>query len=491
MSDVSIKPPALRPGVFVDSAGGAAALVDAIFTRRVKLDEAGLAIASGLAQGHGLEALAEAAQTSPQHVTTWLSRLEALDLLDTPRARARANDRSRLQAVKASPLSHLRPLPGARFSCTMCGSCCGGHVVGPVTPNILAGLEPHLALLSAEVKAERRVDKGLFFVLPSQRATPGEDVVCHASGGSCVFLDDRGLCRIHGKLGGDKKPLPCRIFPWELVATPTGVRAAIQRECRDFFTATAEDKPMLEEAHDELVALLREIPGLWSPSTTPVLRGQKLDAWDDYERLEAHLLESAAMPAPARRVFGALAADLGPAAESVGDLIAWRDTLVAPVRQILQAVPASDDEVVFRVDALSLLAEGLAEARGWLLARVDGPLVEGEERLLSSHLQHGLWSLSHLRATSIEAGVARMHAEWFLARVFAVLRAREVKRFHITLQDLQDGLATAAFLFRHRDLTPLLDQLDPLTTSVFLDHTDTLVASADLERDGRTELPKF
>ncbi len=95
------------------------------------------------------------------------------------------------------------------------------------------------------------------------------------------------------------------------------------------------------------------------------------------------------------------------------------------------------------------------------------------------------------KASTLAAGLARLHAEWLLARLIALSRARAVKRFHLTGQDLQDGLATAAFLFRHQDLRALLLGLDPLTTAVFLDAPHSPRAAADLERDGRLELAKF
>lgn len=481
--------PRLRAGVMLDVAGRA--LVDAVFVRKIKLDDAGLAILGALDGVAPVEAVAAASGVDVATVSTWLSRLDAYDLLDGERARARMADRQALGRVKASPADHLRPLPGARFSCTMCGSCCGGHVVGPVSRQILDGLGPHAAALEAEVKAARKVDKGLFFVLPTQRATPGEDVVCHAAAGSCVFLDDQGLCRIHGKLGGDKKPLPCRIFPWELTASPTGVRVAVQRECRDFANATNDERPTIAESEAELRGLLAEIPGLWSPSLTPVLRDDKLASWSEYEALESELLALSRLGEVAP-TFAAFAERLGQLTPVQGaSFQAWRDGLLAPLKQILAAVPESDDEVVFRVDALSIAVRALEEARGWALERATAPLDPGSLALFHSHLQHSLWSLSPLRATSIAAGLARLHAEWLLARLMAMARAREVKRFHLTPQDLQDGLANACFLFRHRDLTPILERLDPLTTAVFLDNPDEPRAAADRELDTRTELPKF
>jgi hypothetical protein len=113
-------------------------------------------------------------------------------------------------------------------------------------------------------------------------------------------------------------------------------------------------------------------------------------------------------------------------------------------------------------------------------------------RLLSAHLDHALWSTTPLRATSIEGGLGRVHAEWLLARLMGIVRAREVKRFHVTTQDVQDGLANASFLFRHADLGPVLGELDPLTAATFLDGcTGALAAAPDRTLDRRTELVKF
>jgi len=108
-------------------------------------------------------------------------------------------------------------------------------------------------------------------------------------------------------------------------------------------------------------------------------------------------------------------------------------------------------------------------------------------------LRHALWATAPLRAASVEAGVGRLVAEWVLARLIAVTRAREVKRFHVTTQDLQDGLTLACFLFRHDDLKQVLGDLDALTASVFVDQLVAFLAhGAELDApDARVELVKF
>lgn len=489
---------ALRDDVRIEvGADGSGALVDGALGRRIKLDARGVAIAQALAATDGARtatAISATIETDAAGVAGFAARLVALDLCDTARARTRVAERQALARVKARPAAHLATLAEARFGCTMCGSCCGGHNVGPVSQAVLDGLAAHLPALEAEVRAQRHVAKDLFVRLPpGERAVPGTHVMCHASNGSCVFLDDAGRCRIHARVGGDHKPLPCRIFPWELVATPTGVRVAVQRECRDFLAATGHDAPPLEAAHDELVALVEAIGELPTARPIPRVRGRELDSWAAWESLEQQLFAALAASdaTDPGATFAALAACLGEPG-AAGRFSEWRARFVGPLEQMLAAAPAPSARTWIRVEGLELAVHALEAADGWVLARALGPLGGEAATLFREHLRHALWATTPLRATSIEAGLGRLHAEWVLARLVAIVRAREVKRFHVTTQDLQDGLVIASFLFRHEDLQPLLAELDPLTTSVFVDGLGPLRDEAAAETpDRRVELVKF
>lgn len=488
--------PALREGVRLEVlADGNGTLSDALMGRRIKLDARAVGICAHMARGATtVSAIAEDVGAPAESVQSFVAKLVSLDLCATERAAARAGDREALAAVKDKPALHLRMLEGARFACTMCGSCCGGHNVGPVSEAVLDGLEPELDALAEVVRGARRVDKDLFLALPSGASGGKGDLVCSASHGSCVFLDDGGLCRIHARLGGAAKPLPCRIFPYELVATPTGVRVTVQRECRDFLRATGPDMPTLEAAGDEVAALVEALETLPAPTLVPKLRGVELRSWAAWEALEGEL--AAAIGDDPRTTFAALAALAGPARDAAQrpTFAAWRAALIGALRQIQAQAPAPNERVRIRVDALALSIDALADGRGWALARALAPLTDDDaRRLFREHLRHALWSTAPLRATSVEAGLGRLAAEWVLARLVALARARTVKRFHVTAQDLQDGLVTASFLFRHDDLRALLAELDPLTTAVFVDGIDALFSRApdDDEPDRRVELVKF
>ncbi len=63
--------------------------------------------------------------------------------------------------------------------------------------------------------------------------------------GGCVFLRSDNLCRVHVELGVDAKPATCRRYPFNLVATPAGVRVATPHRCP---CRTLGNRPLLTEA---------------------------------------------------------------------------------------------------------------------------------------------------------------------------------------------------------------------------------------------------
>lgn len=103
-----------------------------------------------------------------------------------------------------------------RWACHSCGLCCRS-LVGHLFPEEVARLDAQQ--WSAELGTAPYVRLGRGYVLNKR---PDE---------SCVFLDDKNLCKIHAKFGEAAKPLACRIFPFSVRPVSRGWQASFRFDC--------------------------------------------------------------------------------------------------------------------------------------------------------------------------------------------------------------------------------------------------------------------
>jgi lysine-N-methylase len=98
--------------------------------------------------------------------------------------------------------------------------------------------------------------------------------------GACVFLDERGLCRIHAKFGEAAKPLACRIYPFAFHPAGRQVVVGLRYSCPS--AVANRGKPVVQRA-----AELREIADLVVPAGVErlppprVSPGQRVE-WSDF-----------------------------------------------------------------------------------------------------------------------------------------------------------------------------------------------------------------
>ncbi|MEW4488034.1 YkgJ family cysteine cluster protein [Thalassoglobus sp. JC818] len=111
------------------------------------------------------------------------------------------------------------------WSCHNCGGCCKQH-----------------AIFITDEERERIDSQGWD---SSQLGTSEKDLVleersltgkrtlrlAQEADGSCVFLDEKGLCRIHGKFGEAAKPLACRIYPYAFHPKGDEVAVSLRFSC--------------------------------------------------------------------------------------------------------------------------------------------------------------------------------------------------------------------------------------------------------------------
>ena len=141
---------------------------------------------------------------------------------------------------------------GARWDCRGCGMCCRHHVLGPVEPEVVAGIEAH----------------GIDDLWPDHDGRPWirfqegpgpPGYYLQKIDGHCVFLLENNHCAVHARLGGDQKPAFCREYPFTVVKEPRGLALTVRETCGGFFESAVDGTPL--EAHAaEVIALPRAYP---------------------------------------------------------------------------------------------------------------------------------------------------------------------------------------------------------------------------------------
>ncbi len=114
-------------------------------------------------------------------------------------------------------------LPTAeKWDCHQCGICCRGSLV-PLNDADVARLESQ--------KWNEHPDYRDTPVMVRYPSSKKRFRLAQRIDGSCVFLKDNGLCRIHSDLGYEAKPTICRVFPLQLIPRDGNAALTIRRAC--------------------------------------------------------------------------------------------------------------------------------------------------------------------------------------------------------------------------------------------------------------------
>lgn len=151
-----------------------------------------------------------------------------------------------------------------RYDCSGCGDCCRGR----------------FAILITEEDRDRIVGQGwtdteLGLDGRALFKKVGENFhLAHRSNGSCVFLQEDGLCRIHAQHGEAAKPLACRMYPFRLIPLGSQVRVDVRFDCPS--TAGNLGRP-IHAHHSELNELMKAaLPAEAEAQPVPALYGTKI-----------------------------------------------------------------------------------------------------------------------------------------------------------------------------------------------------------------------
>lgn len=174
------------------------------------------------------------------------------------------------------------------WSCHNCGGCCRQHEI-EITEE-----ERQRILAQGWTVPEVPQSEVIVSTGPPWRR---RHRLAHQPDGGCVFLDEKGLCRIHAKFGEPAKPLACRIYPFALHPSGKTITVSLRFSCPS--VVSNRGRPM-----ESRTAELREIQGQVVPDGAERLPPPKLNAaqeldWPDtlqvVDLLEA-LLETEDLP---------------------------------------------------------------------------------------------------------------------------------------------------------------------------------------------------
>ncbi len=148
-------------------------------------------------------------------------------------------------------------------------------------------VDPYSARKIRESGLDLRViqEKGVPCAL--KRDEDGE-LVTMRENGTCVFLRDDGLCRVHSELGIESKPLGCRQFPFMIRPTPDGIVVGVSFFC----TAVQQNagRP-LEEHIGEIEAIVSGMRFHVLGDTPLRLFREQTMTWSAYRGMEEAFLD--------------------------------------------------------------------------------------------------------------------------------------------------------------------------------------------------------
>ena len=478
--------PKLREGLRLGQLndGAKSALLDDVLNQKVVLNDTLETVIASLKAPRTWEELLEVTGLPPQKLERAITFLGQRCLLDDEAGREAAR-------AAADILNHQTADPDtvpliirdeAAFSCTMCGGCCSGHNIGPVSQETIDALAPHKAQLE-EITGRR---EGFFFTVPI-RDVAGEtqDVtMCRTHHGACHFLDEDNLCSIHRHLDPVMKPRVCQLFPYEFVATPAGVEVSLTMECRGFLEAR-QGTPLSgqEDALREALkrAPIRRIKPLIS--LDPSLRLSSASYLQLEGRLHDAVTRHHARPTETMLALREILLEAqicdppdAPSRDAlVGALHQFTDAMLSLVGELEDAYGGTHDALHIRLDALSALGDSIHTLRA-----EPGPVFRPVQSaalrtLFTDNVHHFLMSKRLTDAPTVVDALARLFASWFIAKGLAYARAFQSKRRKLVPQDLMDALVTVNHLMRHADIKRAFTQLQPLTGYLFYQHFPTLL----------------
>ena len=279
----------------------------------------------------------------------------------------------------------VEALPGTRFSCRQCGSCCRRLEIGPLTDEDISRLSCVAAPLGHPLED----------ILVQHRTDVGWENFLRRRGDGCVFFDGAAnLCRVHAAVGAEAQALACQAFPLRLTFVPGALRLSLSNQCLHRHSTRLDGQPIDEQGERicglRALGLGRDSPfprwTLFAPRDAGVsLAPDFVVPFEQYRQLETEwlaMLTAGHDPLTVRldailRRFSGIVASPSPAEGGLGVFDRFCDTFLQAARDHDPALA----DLVERGDR-----------------RSDGASVE-RDALAADFLAQSMWSFDVLRQT--------------------------------------------------------------------------------------------
>lgn len=162
----------------------------------------------------------------------------------------------------------IRLLPTVeKWDCHGCGICCRGVI-------IRLSDEEYQRIRDQHWEEDPRFAGRRLFIRESR--FPPRYRLAHRQDGYCVFFNEQRRCSIHEKFGYEAKPLPCRMFPYQLVPLERQAYLTLRRNCPS--AALQQGRPLADQ-EDQWRPMV-ESPRLRpQPSRAPPLNRRFRGTW--------------------------------------------------------------------------------------------------------------------------------------------------------------------------------------------------------------------
>ena len=156
------------------------------------------------------------------------------------------------------------------WSCHNCGGCCRQHA-------IIITREEKQRIVSQNWTPADGIPEKMFSKFGS------DERLSTTADGSCIFLNEKGLCKIHAKFGEPAKPLACRVYPYAFHPAGDEIVLGLRYSCPSI---VANKGATMQQQRGDLNTLHKlVVPDGADKIPPPAISGNQFLTWEETQTI--------------------------------------------------------------------------------------------------------------------------------------------------------------------------------------------------------------